>query len=90
MKRANGKDIKYAATHQLLNCVWPSQEGDIPGCPRHNTMDHDWDTCPDLEDEVSRKTHAFNDLVRNRARCRQSKPHSAGPRLSLRWERVGS
>lgn len=46
MKRTQGRDQAYASTHLLSSCVWPSSHGDIPGCPRCNTMSHGFDNCP--------------------------------------------
>lgn len=47
--KSNGSDgttLALTKSHTLVQCVWPTPRGDIPGCPRCNTMDHHLDICP--------------------------------------------
>jgi hypothetical protein len=67
LKRAP-EDVAYAATHQLKDCVWPTNSGEIPGCPVCNDANHYFDNCPVRASmgEEERRQQALDVLVRNR------------------------
>ncbi|KAK4112848.1 hypothetical protein N656DRAFT_79183 [Canariomyces notabilis] len=43
--RAQGR-ADVVSSHKMANCDWPSPLGDLPGCPKCNTMGHLFDNCP--------------------------------------------
>lgn len=74
VQQHNGQPDGFYKTHTLISCVWPSRQGDIPGCPRCNTVAHDFDNCPDRlavkvpqSSDIEVQQDTFNYLVRNRA-----------------------
>jgi hypothetical protein len=84
MQRTNGQDLAYAKSHQLVGCVWPTFDGDIPGCPRCNTMGHCWDDCPARSpmSDAARFADAIDFLVRKRARLPPIRTTVAWPELA--------
>lgn len=59
----------YHRTYTLGQCVWPSELGVIPGCPRCNTVEHGFEDCPERQQmtEEERRLHDYTSLVRNRS-----------------------
>ncbi|KAI0020930.1 hypothetical protein F4780DRAFT_740500 [Xylariomycetidae sp. FL0641] len=55
--------------HTLQHCVWPydKKNGDIPGCPRCNTMDHEFDHCHASVGQMLTINEIFKTLVLDRA-----------------------
>lgn len=68
VRHNDGVVTNYAKTHQIIDCVWPSNIGHICGCPRFNTTDHVFDHCPRMDrlSESSKEYKTWKFLVRFR------------------------
>jgi hypothetical protein len=62
------RNLPYARSHQLRDCVWPTATGDIAGCPLCNTVEHHCDDCPTRQNMSveERWRQDFDVLVRGR------------------------
>ncbi|KAK1756314.1 hypothetical protein QBC47DRAFT_299003, partial [Echria macrotheca] len=61
--------------HKLETCAVPDPEfGSIPGCPLHNTKDHDFDNCPSLPDEFDGSVYERDTMVNLLLLNRGNKP----------------
>ncbi|KAK4234475.1 hypothetical protein C8A03DRAFT_18624, partial [Achaetomium macrosporum] len=74
--------------HQLKDCVWPTQMGDIRGCPLCNTMEHHFDNCPTRQSisEADRRQQDFNLLVRDRGGLPPFRTTVAWPQLAISFD----
>lgn len=68
MRHNDGVVTDYAKTYQIVDCVWPSNIGDVCGCPRCNTTDHVFDHCPRMArlTESAKEHETWKFLVRFR------------------------
>ncbi|KAH6635741.1 hypothetical protein F5144DRAFT_610615 [Chaetomium tenue] len=67
-----------------------TSRGDVPGCPRCNTMQHSWDECPKRPDESQaevRDQDTFNHLVRSRGSLPPIRTEVPWPSLLARLSR---
>jgi hypothetical protein len=79
-----------AMSHELKDCAWPYGEGDIPGCPLCNTLEHDFDSCPTRQSmsEAERRQQDFDVLIRHRGGLPPIRSTIAWPELAISFDDV--